>query len=365
MSGKVLKILIYVWGAICLVIFVAIRFEPLFNSLLKEKVIDNYWDRTEYGEMYYFSMIRHFREPGLPAAQDKFEYSEKMAQVKDAQILAFGDSFFEFSRHKQFPERFADDFHKKVHFVKDDSPLEYLNENGYQDSIPKLVLYERTERFIPISFDKEHVNNFADTEGKQRRLRLLAQVKDKLFYSKSEDLYSVILKRSYLTTDLYSLVATLKFDLYGSISKLTPAYLKNGSDSWLFYHDQLNGEKTSYYYDFSQSEIDSICDNMASLANKLRYTYNLHLLYLPIPAKYTLYHNVINDDPYNDFLPRLYKGLTERGVRFVNIFNDYRNSPDTLYYHTDSHWNQQGIDMAYSKTVEYIQNDTMLNMFLK
>ena len=59
MSGKALKILIYVWGAISLLIFVAIRFEPLFNSLLTEKVVNDYWDKTEYGEMYYFSMISH------------------------------------------------------------------------------------------------------------------------------------------------------------------------------------------------------------------------------------------------------------------------------------------------------------------
>ena len=40
-------------------------------------------------------------------------------------------------------------------------------------------------------------------------------------------------------------------------------------------------------------------------------------------------------------------------------------SSDTLlFYRTDSHWNQAGIDIAYSKTLEYIENDSILSTFL-
>ena len=62
MKGTVLKWIIYIWGALSLYIFVAVRFQPMFNGLLREPVVEGYWDKTKYGEMYYFSMIRHFRE---------------------------------------------------------------------------------------------------------------------------------------------------------------------------------------------------------------------------------------------------------------------------------------------------------------
>ena len=75
MNERVLKYLIFIWGAISLYAFIAIRFEPLFNAVLKEDVVEGYWDKTKYGELYYFSMISHFREKGLPPAQRKFEYS--------------------------------------------------------------------------------------------------------------------------------------------------------------------------------------------------------------------------------------------------------------------------------------------------
>ena len=365
MSAKALKWIIYITGALCLYMFVAIRYEPLFNGILREKVVEGYWDKTKYGEMYYFSMIRHFREPGLPPAREKFEHSDRQASLEEARILTFGDSFFEFSRLKQFPERLADDFSTRVHYVNNDFPLRYLKENNYQDTTPKLLIYERTERYIPLSFEQFHSGEVDLPPGETESRGILARAKDILFYDKSEDLYNVIMKRSYPTTGLYSFVSTLKFDLFGYISRLTPVYHKNGSESWLFYYDQVNEEKTSYYYQHTQLEIDTLCDNMASLARDLKEQYNLELVYLPMPAKYTIHHGVVNSDPYNNFLPYLYEGLEERGVRYIKLLDDFLSSEERLYYRTDSHWTQAGIDLTYNRSLEYIQGDSVLNTLLR
>jgi acetyltransferase AlgX (SGNH hydrolase-like protein) len=365
MSEKVLKFLIYITGIVCLFVFIAIRIQPLFNSILKEKVVEYYWDRTKYGEMYYFSMIKHFREEGLPPAKEKFELSERQATINEAEILTFGDSFFEFSRLKQFPERMADDFQKRVHTVKEDFPLKYLQDLSYNDTLPKLLVYERTERYIPISFEIEHTLNSAVVHDLSSGRDVMSKMKNMLFYKKSEELYNVVLKRSYLTTGLYSFFSTLKFDLFGQISKMTPVYHLDGDRSWLFYFDQLDGEKTSFYYQHSAEEMDMICNNMADLADKLKKEYNIYLVYLPIPAKYTINHELMNQDKYNGFLPSLYEGLDERRIRYVNIYNDFLESPDTLYYRTDSHWTQAGIDLAYSRTMDYIESDPELKVLLE
>lgn len=364
MSEKLLKYLIYITGVLCIYAFVAIRFEPLFNAVLKEDVVDGYWDKTKYGELYYFSMIRHFREKGLPPAKPKFEYSPMQASVDDCDILALGDSFFEFSRHKQFPQKLAEDFAKKVHYVNNDHPLDYLAMKGYHGTKPKLVLFERVERYIPLAFEKPQEIPQNPQVKEEKGFQPLLFLQDKLFYDPSEELYDAMLKRSYLTTDLFSLFATLKFDLFGNISSLTPAYKKDGANSWLFYHDQVNGTKTSFYYPFTDQQIDTICDNMAALEKTLLNDYNMQLLYLPLPAKYTIYHGLINDDAYNEFLPRLYEGLNRRGVKFVRVYEDFMQSDTVLYYHTDSHWNQRGIDIAYKKTIDYIRSDPDLRPLL-
>lgn len=364
MSEKLLKYLIFIWGAISLVAFTSVRFERLFNGVLKEDVVDGYWDKTKYGELYYFSMIKHFREEGLPPSKRKFEHSKKAVSITDCDILVFGDSFFEFSRHKQFPERLSDDFSKKVHFMKSDLPLSYLAENAYTDTTPKLVIFERVERYIPVAFEHRQERIEPMEQSPEITEGIVKKIKNLVFYDNSEALYDVMLKRSYLTTWSYSRLATLKFDLYGSITDKTPVYLKDGSNSWLFYHDQVNESRTSFYYPFSDNEIDSICDHMQALSDELSATYNMKLLFLPLPAKYTMYHRVINNDTYNEFLPRLYKGLEKRGVNFVDVFELFRNSEDLLYYRTDSHWNQDGIDIAYKETLEYINKDSTLSQFL-
>jgi hypothetical protein len=305
-------------------------------------------------------MISHFKEKGLPPAQRKFEYSERQASVEECDILTFGDSYFEFSRHKQFPERLADDFNKEVHYVNNDYPLDYLQRFDYHDTIPKLVIFERVERYIPIAFEHEHQWSPVSDDSLSQIRSILKSVKDKIFYDKSEELYDAMLKRSYLTTSLYGLIATIKFDMFGYISKLTPSYLVNEDESWLFYHDQVNHAKTSFYYDFSQDEMDSICDHMADLSRKLKEKYNMDLVYLPLPAKYTLYHDILNHDTYNNFLPRLYDGLDKRNVKYVNVFDAFENSNQFLYYRTDDHWNEDGIQMAYRLTLEYIFKDKNL-----
>jgi hypothetical protein len=360
---RILRWIIYTTGIVCLFLFIAVRYLPMYNTLLREKV--SYWDNTKYGELYYFSMIRYFREINLPPFSRKFEDSEKHASITDCDILTFGDSFFEFSRIKQFPEHIADDFGKKVHYVNNDFPLQYLADHNYHDTLPKLVIFERVERYIPVAFAKEHNISQSGSSKKTQAGSIIDYFATRVFQRKSEQLYDVMLKRSKFTTDVYSFISTLKFDLFGYISEKTPVYKIEKDGSWLFYHDQVNGERTSFYYQFTQEQIDSICNNMADLAIKLKEYYNMELVYLPLPARYTLYHTVLNQDEYNNLLPRLYEGLDKRGVKFIKLFDDFLNSGEFLYYRTDEHWNRNGLDIAYKKTINYIMKDPELNSYLK
>jgi hypothetical protein len=362
MNEKLLKGLIYFSGIVCLYAFIAIRSLPLFNLVMNEKMVPYYWDKTRYGELYYFNFIKYFKEKGLPPAKEKFQFTNKQASLNEAKIITFGDSYFDFSRHKQFPERIADTLNVKVYFYHGDFPLVVFAKNKFKNKEPKILLYERVERYIPYAFEKENTPYFSvDTRSKLRKT--FANIKDDIFYARTEELLDALLKRSIFTTGIYSFISTLKFDLFKYISPLTPVYCLGKERPWLFYYDQTNGEKTSFYYHHSDSEMNNICDNMADLAGKLKKEYNIRLIYLPLPAKYTLYHNVVNNDEYNNFLPRLYDGLTKRGVEFINVYEDLKNSGDILYYGTDGHWNEKGIRITLNKTLEYFKNDSTLGKY--
>lgn len=360
---NILKILIFITGFVCLYSFIAIRVLPLFNTVLKEKMIPGYWDKTTYGELYYFSCISHFREKGLPRVNEKFQYSENQSNLEETDIFIFGDSFFDIARGTQFPKRIMEETGKNVHYVYKEPPLEYFARNHYTNKEPKLLIFGRVERYIPYEFNAPHEPSYVIDDRTEFR-KTMANVKDKIFYTRSEELYDALMKKSIFTSDIYSFVSTIKFDLFQYISNLTPVYAVNDTIPWLFYHDQVNGENTSFYYHHSSEEIENYCTNLEDLSNKLLKMYNIKLLFLPIPAKYTLYHTFINNDPYNNFLPLFYAELETKDVNYIRLLNDYLNANEILYYGTDSHWKKNGMDMAVEKIMEFMENDSTMYHYI-
>lgn len=365
MREKILKVFIYIFGIICLYAFISIRYLPVYNLTLKENLIPGYWDKTEYGELYYFNYITHFREKNMPAVNEKFQDTKEQASLTKAKIFTFGDSFFDIARGTQFAKRLKEKTNMEIHNVYGDYPLEYFLEHNYQKNGCKLLILGETERYIPFKFSTAHSLSYATDPRSETRKRI-AEIRDKIFYQRSEEFYDVLLKRSYITGDIYSFIATAKFDLFKYISNLTPVYSLEHNTPWLFYHDQVNDESSSYYYHHTLEEIEQICDNLADLDKKLQDKFNIKLVFFPIPAKYTLYHWIVNnnDDVYNNFLPRLYRELEKRDVSCIKIYDDFINSDEILYYGTDSHWKVTGIDMAVEKTITHIKYDSTLTRFI-
>jgi len=355
MSERLLKILIYTAGAICLYAFIAIRHPVLFNAVLLEKIKSEYWENTKYGELYYFNFIRHFRQDNLPPSSIKYRFTEKHPELKDADILLFGDSFFDFTRLKTFPEALGDTLNERTFYARMDRPLQLLAEENYINSEEKILIFESAERYIPTRFTEPHrLDLIVDDRSPLRKD--VAEVRDYIFLDNTESLYQTLLKRSYLTTGIFSLIATFKFDVFGYISNFTPKYSLDEKVPWLFYYDQVNDEPGSFYYQYSQQEIDTYCDNIADLAIKLKQHYNLSMVFMGIPSKYTLYHKLVNNDPYNDFLPRLQAGLDKRGIPYIPLYKDFINSKDVIFFGTDTHWNNKGQQIALDKTVQFINN---------
>jgi len=354
MKDRILHIVIYLIGLICLLIFIAIRIPDFFNLLVKEKVVPEYWENTPYGELYNFNRIGHFKEE-LPPSSLKYRHTSKHPELKEADILTFGDSFFDFARIPTFPEKLGDTLGKKVYFARYDYPLNTLAENKYPKGIPKILIYETAERYIPVRFSKPHVNTFVpDTRSAFRKS--LANLREKLFVKDSEVRYSLLLTRSYLTEKLYSMIATLKFDLFGYIAETTPIFALNQPIPWLFYYEEVNEDVTSFYYQHSEEDIARYCDNIADLRKKLKEEYNLDMVFMPVPCKYTIYHKFVNQHTYNNLLPRIYEGLEDRGVPVVRLFDDFIKSDEILYYGTDTHWNPKGLEIALRITVDCIKD---------
>jgi len=362
---RIIYWLVFGSGIICLYAFLAVRIEPLFNAVLKEKMLPEYWENTKYGELYYLNnYIKHFRERNLPHYITKYRFTDKHPAIQDADILTFGDSFFDFSRMVTFPERLGDTLHKKVYYqrcLNDHRPAIYLQKASYSNSEPKLMVYETSERFLAFRFLNRH-DTIVEVDTRSKARRAVAAVRDWGFLKNSEVKYTLLLQRSIFTTAFYSAIATVKFDAFNYITESTPVYSLKNNTPWLFYMDEVNGENSSYYYSFSDEEINRICDNIADMASYVKRHYNLYTVFMAVPSKYTIYHDIIDNDPYNNFLPRVFDGLKKRGVPYVDLYNPYTRSDEILYIGTDNHWNQKGLDIAVKETLSVLEENQLINM---
>jgi hypothetical protein len=355
-KNKILKYLIYAAGLAGLYIFLAVRILPMFNLVLTEKRAPEYFEFTRYGELYYFSCISHFRED-LPMPSYKYRLSEKNPSLNDAAMVAFGDSFFDFSRQKTVAERISDSLQVGVHAVNAWYPLDYLHEKNYRGNRPKVMIFQIVERNIHSRFSNPHpLNNFISNPQENSIKKSLKDLKDKIFLKNSDELYTMLMKGSYFTSAFYSMISTLKFNLFGYISSQTPVYdLNNLGPPTLFYYRTVDNSPTSFYFDHTDELISRYCDNIEDLASKLKNHYQIDMIFLPVPNKYTIYHEKINpQDKYDEFLPRLYKALEARKIPFVDIFHEFRKSKDFLYYGTDTHWNEKGVDITVKKILEQL-----------
>ncbi len=219
----------------------------------------------------------------------------------------------------------------------------------------KYILIETAERFLHDRFELQQESiHSRDTRSDIRKKA--GKIRDFIFPEDTELLYSQLLNRSYFTTDMYSLISTLKFDLFGYITVTTPKYYLQNDRPWLFGGIQVNDTPRSFYYQHTQEEIDNYCDNIASLASELKSNYNLEMVFMVIPSKYSIYHTLLNNDTYNNFIPRIDEGLKLRGVPMIELYDEFIAQRDSLllYYGTDTHWTEEGLNITLSKTMNLL-----------
>ncbi len=359
MKEKVLKISIYVTGIVCLYAFLAIRIFPLMNAVLIEKMDKETREFSKYGDLYYHSCIPQFRI-AFKNNFEKYRLSDRHPDIQSADIITYGDSFFDLTFQKNIPELLSDTMKKEVfsYITMDPTrsdPFCLLNELGYQGGAEsRKFIYETAERNIPVKFENEFQVRCAEASpGKKSAAEQLLNV---IFKYNSETLYDVLLKQSYLTSHCYSFIAMIKFKAFGYISPLTAVY-KTQPEPWLFYKKEYTDEKGGFYYQYPDEEIRKYADNILYLKEKLREIYNLDLLFVPVPNKISIYSCLISDVPYNDFLPKLYKELDMRGVDYIDLFTLFSRSTEILYHGTDTHWNEKGVQLALELFLKKLNNN--------
>lgn len=344
LKDKIAKIIIHLYGLAALYLFIVLRMSGEPDYLLDKELL-RASNNFEYGDLYFLNLIDNFKVP-TPPLGDEYYNSVPKTEIKDAEILTFGDSFLAAgARVKNVPGRLADTLKKKVFFSQTSEPLEMLENTGFQKGEKKYLILETAERRVPSLFSGGH-SKLVKTNP------VLVNLMTTVIPVNIEQRYTFLLQKSKATHYIYKELATLKFNLFGYISSVTPVYKKE--PPWLFYYQDVNDKKTSFYYKFTDEEIKSICDNIENLSRQLNDKYNIEFVFMPVPNKYTIYHRLLNNDEYNNLLPRIYIELKNRNVKVCNLYDVYMNSGKELYYPTDTHWNEEGVKIAVNEVIKFI-----------
>ncbi|MFA5403487.1 MAG: hypothetical protein WC358_00985 [Ignavibacteria bacterium] len=322
---------------------------PLF---LIDKEFIEIKDKGNYGDLYILNLIDNFKIP-LPEELPPFKLSGKNSNPNDADILIYGDSFFDGkARGKQLPEKLYDTLKKKVFF--NDRISRYLldlEKQNYSSKRKKIFLLEIAQYNIPKVF-----SNLQPLEEKKPSKLDEYRIIFPIGYEKK---YLYLLQHSILTYKMHTTIVNFMFDYLGCIPPITPVYIKD--PPWLFENQDLDETtKISFYYKYSNEELQNICNNIEDLSEKLYEKYNLKLVFLPIPNKYTFYHKLLNNDTYNNFIPALCNELKKRNIGVIEIYEEFLKSDKILYYPTDTHYNQDGDNIVLKKILEYLNSNTDL-----
>ena len=299
MKEKILYWCMMVAGVIGLFLYIGTRYLPMMNLVLVEKMDLELQEFTKFGDLYYNNCIADFKED-MPEQIRRYRLSEKNPEINDADMLTYGDSFFDISFQKTLPERLTDTMNNRVFsYITQDptqsNPFCLLNNLDYKGSSdPKVIIVESAERNIPIKYSEVYDENCdkLNVSNSNFASKLLHEY---IFKDKDEQLFNLVLKRSYPTYRIFSWFSTLKFRWFGSISSLTPIY-RTSPDPWLFYKNSVDNGPGSFYYQFTSSEIETYADNIAILSKKLKANYNLDLCFMAVPNKYSLYSGLVNQD---------------------------------------------------------------------
>jgi len=339
-----LKILIAASGILAIATACIVHLKKLPEVMLDQALLEDR-KRHTYGDLYYMCRADHFKAQ-LPELTTYDFQNNPDINSKDSRIMIFGDSFFGNARWgKTIPEIISDSLNTNIYFIYEVNPLNILS-NKYVKGTAKVLLLEMIERRVQAVFSNT-------VSVKKQSAISIARINSILQGEAKDDYYLYLLKEGRITGSIYSRLMSLKFDAFGLISDETPVYRTN--PDWLFYYQDVKGT-SGFYYEYSDSKISILAENIKKLGQSLYDDYNLKLLFFVIPNKYTLYHKLINNDKYNDFIPRLNSELGKKGVETVNVYDAFKSSEEILYYPTDTHWNEKGMKIALGLILEKIRS---------
>lgn len=281
-----------------------------------------------YGDLYTISELNDFHLP-IPTVK-----STNKSSMENANIFAFGDSFL--GSHfgiKNLPSLLEDNLKMPVFAVPVavENPLAYLESINYKKGAAKIVIVESVERYavnrgLAYTTPTKSPTNISSWRKRVNDL-------DYAIFDTTDIDY--FFKHNIFINPIRLFLKNLNFSLFGRIDSRISVFSLN--PPMLFYFEEVNFDKNIQ----NAKLAPKVANNIKILGEILKNKYNLDMVYVVIPNKYTIYNYLDKHGSYNYFIPRLQSELSKQKVNYVDLYTPYmlnRTNERPLYYPNDSHF---------------------------
>lgn len=318
----------------------------------------------KYGDLYAELGVRDFKvEPG-PRPLPRFT-GGLHTTADSAKVFMMGDSFLRTGgdRYAGMDEITIELGQPTLWFREGDPqrfPLTCLRREKVKPSAERRVLIlQRVERNI-MYFYRHFKLDVIDEQGDEAIPQEIIALRNKfldirdVWFVGAEQRYQYLLSTSVVTADVMESINTFKFRHLGMMPARFQVYSTNPPMVFSF-HEANSASPLGYFYQHSDEDVHTIARNLAELSQTLDRELNIELWMVLVPNKITVYHDLATDVEYDNFIPRIQAELEAEAVRHVDVFDPLMSSDKQVFYTTDSHWNQNGLEIAVKSIGEALR----------
>ncbi|MCP2044806.1 hypothetical protein [Pontibacter sp. HSC-36F09] len=266
---------------------------------------------------------------------DPYGYRNRDTQ---AEVLLIGDSNItgaKLSQEETLAEVLEGELGKEVYSFAPATVNRFLGTRRFEENPPEMVVVSSIERRIP-----ELPAVGATGIGNKLRDRTGAIINS-----------SKVLTWLAVTADRIS-----KLALYHRT--LANIERKFGKKQYIQYQNEFFMEGEYANRSFTDEEIKQIADVLEGYKHALAER-GIPFVFMPIPNKENIYHQLLPSARKPDFLPRLVAELQSRNVTVVDTQGTfehlYQNEKKKLYPADDGHWNNIAVAAAASLLAQHLQ----------
>lgn len=219
----------------------------------------------------------------------------------------------------------------------------FLKDSRFLRYPPDLVIFESAEHQIPLLTPLSERQKHVKEEGP-----LIESFKSTREVPCVQSL-GIFLDRLYKENMLHYFRAQLR----RKVSTEKPQYNYRAGNILFLMGAAVNKDIPKKQIDIHAQTIEGYCRTMQKRG--------IRFIFLPIPNKENIYHNLLPDNKRPVYLDQLISELKKRGVETVNLQEafekEYQTNSTLLYWSDDTHWNDKGVQIAADLIEQMLKKD--------